>query len=266
MQTESPQKTARYASSASAQEPCRKFLETLSSVFYIRAVKSYRVENSVPAGIPVIPCLDHEAKLHARIPAHVSAYIEDKSSGDVHEVGFYPARSKLVLDTVSTHGEHSDASQDRLRTFLADRFEDLQVQLCGPSYIRGDERAAQAARAQVTLREVLTGEDHENTAREISRLKAVASLMEKESRVASWGVRTATVPILGVVGFLIVLALNAMGWSQWVYYATLTPLGAALLYVGLKAVHLTEVSNRVWKRGAEYELILAERRRLRKPD
>jgi hypothetical protein len=35
-----------------------------------------------------------------------------------------------------------------------------------------------------------------------------------------------------------------------------------LLYGGLKAVHLTEMANRVWKRSAEYGLILSERRRL----
>jgi len=33
-------------------------------------------------------------------------------------------------------------------------------------------------------------------------------------------------------------------------------------YGGLKAVHLTEMANRVWKRSAEYGLILSERRRL----
>ena len=34
------------------------------------------------------------------------------------------------------------------------------------------------------------------------------------------------------------------------------------LYYGLKAVQLTEMSNRVWKRTAEYNLILSERKRL----
>ena len=29
---------------------------------------------------------------------------------------------------------------------------------------------------------------------------------------------------------------------------------------GLKAVHLTEIANRVWKRASEYRLIIAERR------
>ena len=42
----------------------------------------------------------------------------------------------------------------------------------------------------------------------------------------------------------------------------LTVLGAVFLYYGMKAVQLTEMSTRVWKRGAEYTLILSERRRL----
>jgi hypothetical protein len=39
-------------------------------------------------------------------------------------------------------------------------------------------------------------------------------------------------------------------------------LGAAFLYYGMKAVQLTGMSNRVWKRAAEYNLILTERKKL----
>ena len=45
-------------------------------------------------------------------------------------------------------------------------------------------------------------------------------------------------------------------------YAVLSVLGAVFLYYGLKAVQLTGMSTRVWKRATEYSLILAERRRL----
>jgi hypothetical protein len=38
--------------------------------------------------------------------------------------------------------------------------------------------------------------------------------------------------------------------------------GGVFLYYGMKAVQLTEMSNRVWKRTAEYNLILSERKRL----
>jgi hypothetical protein len=45
-------------------------------------------------------------------------------------------------------------------------------------------------------------------------------------------------------------------------YGIIGALGAAFLYYGMKAVQLTEMSNRVWKRTAEYNLILAERKRM----
>jgi uncharacterized membrane protein YccC len=44
--------------------------------------------------------------------------------------------------------------------------------------------------------------------------------------------------------------------------ATVGALGAIFLYFGLKAVQLTEMANRVWKRTAEYTMILKERRKL----
>jgi hypothetical protein len=92
--------------------------------------------------------------------------------------------------------------------------------------------------------------------------------MEKQSRVASWGVRTVTAPLLAAAGVLSFLILGrftpALGDEgvTWLRYAVVTGLGAVFLYYGLKAVQLTEMSNRVWKRTAEYKLILAERRRL----
>ena len=46
-------------------------------------------------------------------------------------------------------------------------------------------------------------------------------------------------------------------------YLLIGLLGAVFLYYGLKAVQLTEMSNRVWKRTAEYNLILGERTRMR---
>ena len=38
--------------------------------------------------------------------------------------------------------------------------------------------------------------------------------------------------------------------------------GGVFLYCGLRAVHLTEMANRAWKRAADYGLIVAERWRL----
>jgi hypothetical protein len=93
--------------------------------------------------------------------------------------------------------------------------------------------------------------------------------MEKESRVASWGARTVMTPLVAVAGFLTYQGLGSQGarlgqaWVGGIRYAVIGLIGAFFLYYGLKAVHLTEMANRVWKRSAEYGLILSERRRLR---
>jgi len=102
----------------------------------------------------------------------------------------------------------------------------------------------------------------------LDRLRTVGSLMEKESRVASWSVRTVTGPFLAVMGFLVYRGLAELvpelgdGAVTLLQALLVGVAGALFLYFGLKAVHLTEMANRVWKRAAEYGLILAERRRL----
>jgi sulfite exporter TauE/SafE len=88
------------------------------------------------------------------------------------------------------------------------------------------------------------------------------------SRPAQWAVRTVTAPILASVGVVTYQVLGRftgqlgeVGVST-LRYVVLGILGALFLYYGLKAVHLTEMANRVWKRAAEYNLIVAERQRL----
>ncbi len=66
----------------------------------------------------------------------------------------------------------------------------------GPSWWRGERRVANACRAQVTLRDVLLSNDTASVTASINRLQTIGSLMEKQSRVASWGIRTVTGPIL----------------------------------------------------------------------
>jgi uncharacterized membrane protein YuzA (DUF378 family) len=92
--------------------------------------------------------------------------------------------------------------------------------------------------------------------------------MEKESRVASWAARTVMAPLVAVAGFVSYQLLGALElgprfeWVSSLRYVVVGLLGAYFLYYGLKAVQLTEMANRVWKRSAEYGLILNERRRL----
>jgi hypothetical protein len=127
---------------------------------------------------------------------------------------------------------------------------------------------AEACLAQVSLRDVLLGADVAAVSVGINRLQTIGLLMEKESRVASWGVRTVTGPLLAAAGVATFLAVGSLASSLGagavtaLQYAVVGLLGTVFLYYGLKAVQLTEMGNRVWKRTAEYSLILSERQRL----
>ncbi|MGE3844149.1 MAG: hypothetical protein AB7I50_21460 [Vicinamibacterales bacterium] len=247
----------------------RAFFTSLGEVGQVLSVKLYRVELHALLDVPVLPCLDHEAMLHGGVPPHAAAYVLDAQSHDLHELVYVPSRARIEVDVVSTWGECSDTARDRLVNWLREHFPACKVVVRGPSWWRGERRVAQACRAQVSLRDVLVGSDLEKTKADIDRLQTIGSLMEKESRVASWGVRTVTAPLLaaaGVVTFQILGTLQGVLGDDGVAglrYGVLGSLGAVFLYYGLKAVQLTEMANRVWKRGAEYTLILAERRRLR---
>jgi hypothetical protein len=245
-------------------------LEALSAFGPVLSLKLYRLALDPAPALPTLPCLDHEAMLHDGIPPHAAAYVQDKVSGDLHELVLYPSKKRLEVDTVSTWGEHSLESRERLLAHVAQRFPHHAVRVSGPSWWRGERRVATACRAQVSLRDVLLSPDVPAVKAAIDRLSTVGSLMEKESRVASWGVRTVTAPLLGAAGVALYTVLGGLtprlgetGVTA-LRYAIVTLLGAVFLYYGLKAVQLTEMANRVWKRTAEYNLILSERQRLAK--
>ena len=247
---------------------CREFLDTLRTFARLHAVKMHRVSVPLTEGVPVLPCLDHEAKLHEGILPHAAAYIEDLDGGGLHEVVCVPSRRRIEVDVVSTAGEHTEASHARLVERLRARFPRHRVGVDGPSWLRGDRRAARACRARVPLREILTGCDFPRLHRAVDELRIVSSVMEKQSRVASWSVRTVTGPLLALGGFLSYQVLGMLTGGigpvgvQALQYLTVGLLGAVFLYLGLKAVHLTEVAGRIWKRSAEYGLILRDRERL----
>jgi hypothetical protein len=234
----------------------------------VLAIKLYRLTLEPPPTVPILPCLDHEAMLHEGIAPHAAAYLQAASSSDLHELVFIPSSHQIEVDTVSTWGECSEASHQQLLQFLGEQFRDYRVHVNGPSWWRGERRVAHSCRAQVSLRDVLLGHDMPTVKASIDRLQTVAALMEKQSRVASWGMRTVTGPMLGFAGvalFMVFGSLTTMLGESGVTalrYALITLLGGWFLYYGLKAVQLTEMSNRVWKRTAEYNLILAERKRL----
>ena len=247
---------------------CREFLDTISQFARVHAVKLYRLPAELPDDVLLLPCLDHEARLHENISPHAALYIEDRESGGLHEVVWLPDQRHIKVDVVSTADEHSPVSHARLLARLGTDFPDHEIIVEGPSWLRGDRRVSRACRAQISLREVLVGTDFEQMERALERLGTIGELMEKESRVASWSMRTVTGPLLAVTGFLsygllgLLTSLLGSGWVLGLRYVVVGMLGAVFLYVGLKAVHLTGMANRVWKRCAEYGLILAERRRL----
>jgi hypothetical protein len=250
------------------RDDLRPILEALAPFGRVLAIKLYRLTLDGAATVPTLPCLDHEAKLHQTVAPHAAFYIQQLGSGDLHEVAFTPSRRRIDIDLASTIGEYSDAAHAKLRAMLASRFPDYRIHEQGPSWWRGERRVADAVRAQITLREVLLGDDLPRIERRLNRLQMISTLMEKQSRVASWGVRTASGAVLAAAGFLAYQFLGAftarIGQTAVddLRYTLLTIVGVAFLYYGLKAVQLTEMANRVWKRAAEYSLILAARRRL----
>jgi hypothetical protein len=239
------------------------FLNALREIGDVLALKQYRVNIDPAPRIPILPCLDHEALLHEGIAPHLAAYIRDRT-GNLHEAVWIPKELRIDIDVASTMSENTAESQAQFIAALSERFPDHQVHVTPVSWLKGDRRVAHACRAQVTLREVLTGPDIDRTKRAVERLQVISSLMEKESRVASWGTRTIMTPFLALVGLLVIWSLGTNAGAWWVVVTryVLTLAGVFLLYAGLKAVHLTEMANRVWKRSAEYGLILSERRRL----
>ncbi len=179
-----------------------RFLLALGEFSTVLCIKLYRLGlESTPAAIPILPCLDHEAMLHEGIEPHAAAYVQDRG-GDLHEVVYIPDGKRIDVDTVSTLGERSQGAHDRLIGELRSRFPDCTVREIGPSWVRGDLRVAKACRAQVTLRQVLLGDDLEATKVAVDRLQTISTLMEKHSRVTSWGARTVMTPLLAVAGFL----------------------------------------------------------------
>jgi hypothetical protein len=246
----------------------QRLLDVLGDFGAILAIKLYRITLPSPPAVPILPCLDHEASLHQGIAPHLAVYVQDSTSGDLHELVFIPAKRQVEVDTVSTWGECSPQSHRRTLEMLAAWYPDYRVKVTGPSWLRGERRVAAACRAQIPLRDVLLSTDVDGINRRIERLSAVGSLMEKQSRVASWGVRTVMSSALAVAGVAVYAVLGSLvsriGEERVaaLRYWLIAVIGGTLLYYGLKAVQLTEISNRVWKRAVEYRLIVSERERL----
>ena len=96
----------------------KRLLDVLNSFGTVLAIKLYRLGRGPGPDVPYIPCLDHEAMLHEHVQPHGSVYVQEASSGDLHEVIFIPGSRRLQIDPVSTWGEHSPESRARLLVAL----------------------------------------------------------------------------------------------------------------------------------------------------
>jgi hypothetical protein len=239
------------------------FFETLSGLGRILAIKLYRLAPAAPPPVPTLPCLDHEAMLHEGIAPHAAAYVLDPGQ-QLHEVVFTPRDKRINLDVVSTMHECTPEAHKAFMEMLIKRFPEQQVTENPVSWLKGDRRVAGAVRAQVTLRDVLIGQDFERTQAAVDRLQIISGLMEREARAASWGSRTIMAPLIAFFGLLLLGGFGTENTARWMVAAryAVTIFGFFFLYSGLKAVQLTEMAGHVWKRSAEYGLILRERRRL----
>lgn len=245
---------------------CLAFIETLAPHYRLFCAKAYRVDLT-SSGLPLIPCLDHEAQMQGTAPPHVSVYLED-AAGELHEIGLVPSAKRVTVDVASTIAETAPEARERMIQALRVLFPAESIDVQSPSLVRGDRRVAQVVRSQIRLRDVLAGQPESPSIRwKLEKLRAIADLMEKESRVSSWGVRTLTPMVLGAAG---VASYTVLGWFdgrfgagtiELLRYGALTSLGGAFMVVGLKAVHLTEMGTRVWKRATEYKLILDARQK-----
>ena len=200
--------TPSHERATSDAEACKRFFEALAEFSRIHAIKLYRLRlDSVPP-VPVLPCLDHEAMLHEGIAPHAAAYVEEHGSGGL--LVLVPAKGRIEIDVVSTTEEHAAESHDRVLLRLKQRFPQYTVKVEGPSRLRGERRVARACRAQILLRDVLMGTDFHRLNTAVDRLKTIGGLMEKESRVASWSVRTVTGPLLALAAFFTYQFLGAL--------------------------------------------------------
>ena len=245
------------------QDESTVFFNALSELGRILAIKVYRLRPKDPPAVPMLPCLDHEAMLHEGIAPHAAAYMQD-GDGQLHEVVFTPRDRRIDVDVMSTMNECTPEARAAFMAALARRFPEQQVNVSPTSWLKGDRRVATAVRAQVTLRDVLMGHDFERTQAAVDRLQIISGLMEKEARAASWGSRTIMAPLIAFAGLLLLGAFGTDTHARWMVFAryAVTVGGLFFLYSGLKAVQLTEMAGHVWKRSAEYGLILRERQRL----
>ncbi len=173
-------------------------------------------------------------------------------------------RRELIVEEES---EASEAELAEMIDFLKERFPEHEVRVerlrRGSAFVR----ARDVAEAHLPLECVLCSTDELGIRKQLERLNGISQLMEKESRVTSWGMRTAYPPLIAAIAFLLVLAFPG-DWNDvtsgslgaLARLASIFAVGGAFLYYGLKAVQLTKSATRLAKRIREYDFILTARK------
>ena len=253
-------------SDESLEEPAllgRLFCAVLGTRYNVLDVKDYRLRLRALPGVPITPCLDHEAQIHEHALPHLGTWVQNRETGRLVGVVYFPIPRRIVVEQ-----EADDCEQEleEIAGFLRQRFPEHEVKVerlrRGSAFVR----ARDVAEAHVPLVDVLTNADVSGLSGSLDQLNGISTLMEKESRVTSWGMRTAYAPLMAAIAFLLVLAfpsgarsLADFGFGDWARVLCLLAIGGAFLYYGLKAVQLTKTATRLNKRIQEYRFVLAAR-------
>jgi hypothetical protein len=244
----------------------RLFVDVLNTQYNVLSLKTYRVPLTLDdRSIPITPCLSHEAQLHEHDLPHVGGYVQHRETGRLMGLVYVPLLRRIIVEE-----ESPEAGQEiaEICTFLRLCFPEHDVRVARLRAYSAYVRARVVAEAHLPLIDVLTSDDHEPVQMHLSQLNGIAVLMEKESRVSSWGIRTAYAPLAAAMAFVLILLFpsTAAGvmeykWLDWLRIILLLLFGGSFLYYGLKAVQLTKTATRLNKRIREYEFVLDWRAR-----
>ena len=162
--------------------------------------------------VPTLPCLDHEAMLHEGIPPHAAAYVQDAPPATCTSWCSSPAARRIEIDTVSTWGEYSPESHGAAaRRSSHSAFPSYRMRVHRAVVVaRRTARRRRVPGAGVAARRAAGTTTSPRVKADIDRLQIIGSLMEKQSRVASWGVRTVTGPLLAAAGVVLFLLLGGL--------------------------------------------------------
>ena len=236
------------------------FFDVMLSQYNLLSLKTFRIDLPRCNGLPCTPCLSHEVQLHAHDVPHVGGYVQDRETGALMGVVYVPLMRQIIVEeeTVGTERE-----MESCQRFLQIRFPEHDVRVTRLKNNSAYNRARDVAEAHLPLLDVLTEIEHEPLRIQLAQLNGIATLMEKESRVTSWGMRTAYAPLAAAIAFVLVLVfpsqatgLSDFAWMDWMRLALLLLFGGGFLYYGLKAVQLTKTATRLNKRIREYEFVL----------